>query len=262
MAWIACRGVASPVMSGAEPFSATGGAEGVLVLHGFTGNPHSVRGVAERLADAGLTVELPLLPGHGTALDDLMACRWADWSAAADEAYRALAARCARVAVVGLSMGGTLACWLAQHHPDVAGLVLVNPLVMPPDDELRHGIRQLLDAGTETAPSIGSDVADPAAREVSYDGTPLRAALSLFEGAEEVAARMGDIRCPVLLFSSREDHVVTTANGDLVATAVSGLCERVWLERSYHVATLDHDHEEIEARTVSFVVGLAAGAPE
>lgn len=260
MASLACRDVTAPVMSGAEPFAATGGAEGVLVLHGFTGNPHSVRGVAERLADAGLTVEAPLLPGHGTAVEDLLGCRWPDWAAAAEQAYADLSARCSRVVVFGLSMGGTLTCWLAERHLEVAGIVVVNPLVMA-DDGLRKAVRELLDSGTEIAPGIGSDLADPDAVELSYDGTPLAAVLSLFDGAEEVAAALPEIRCPVLLLSSREDHVVDPASGDLLAATVSGPCERVWLERSYHVATLDRDRDEVEARTVSFVVGLGAGAP-
>ncbi len=51
---------------GAEPWSAAGGPLGVLVLHGFTGNPQSMRSLAEAFAAAGYTVELPLLPGHGT----------------------------------------------------------------------------------------------------------------------------------------------------------------------------------------------------
>lgn len=247
-------------MPGAEPFSATGGPEGALVLHGFTGNPSSVRGVAERLADAGLTVELPRLPGHGTAIEDMLPLRWSDWSAAAEEAYAALASRCSRVAVVGLSMGGGLACWLAGRHPEICGLVLVNPLVMPPDDEFRRAVRELYESGTEIAPGIGSDIAMPGVTEVTYDGAPLAAALSLFEGVEEVALGLAEIHCPVLLFSSRVDHVAAPANGDLVATSVAGPCERVWLDRSYHVATLDYDRDEIEARTVAFVTGVTVGA--
>jgi carboxylesterase len=246
-------------MAGAEPFSATGGPDGALVLHGFTGTPSSMRGVAEKLADAGLTVELPLLPGHGTVLEDLVPVRWADWSAAAEEAYAALAARCSRVAVVGLSMGGALTCWLAERYPEISGIVLVNPLVEPPGDEFRTAVRELHESGTEIAPSIGSDIALPGVVELTYDGSPLAAALSLFEGVEQVALGLAEIRCPVLLFSSRQDHVVSPTNGDLVAASVSGPCERVWLERSYHVATLDYDRDEIEARTVSFVTTVTTG---
>ena len=245
-------------MPGAEPFSAEGGPEGALVLHGFTGDPRSMRGVAERLAGAGLTVDLPLLPGHGTTVADLVPMRWDDWAAAADEAYSAIARRCERVAVVGLSMGGGLACWLGVRHPEIRGLALVNPIVKPPGDELRNAVRELLSSGTAIAPGIGSDIADPAVKEQGYDGTPLAAALSLFEGVEELALRLGEIRCPVLLLSSREDHVVTTTNGDLLVASVAGPCERVWLERSYHVATLDYDRQLVEDRITEFVVSVTS----
>lgn len=244
-------------MAGAEPFSATGGPDGVLVLHGFTGNPASLRGVAEKLADAGFTVELPLLPGHGTAVEDLVPMRWSDWSSAAERAYGELAARSTQVAVVGLSMGGALTCWLAERHPDICGIVLVNPLVEPPDEAFGDAVRQMLASGTEIAPGIGSDIAQPGVVESAYDGSPLAAALSLFDGVEEVAARLGEISCPVLLLQSREDHVVASSNGDRVVASVAGPCERVWLERSYHVATLDYDADEVEERTVAFVTGGA-----
>ena len=82
-----------PILPGAEPYSAAGDARGALVLHGFTGNPQSMRGLALALAGAGLTVELPLLPGHGTAIADMVSTRWEDWSAAAEAAYTELAAR-------------------------------------------------------------------------------------------------------------------------------------------------------------------------
>src|SRR5690349_24677546 len=109
------------VMKGAEPYSAKGGPAGVLVVHGFTGNPQSMRPLAEAFAAAGFTVELPLLPGHGTSLDDMLTTTWHDWSGAADTAYQELAARCSSVVVAGLSMGGTITAWLAARHPEIVG---------------------------------------------------------------------------------------------------------------------------------------------
>jgi len=226
------------------------------VLHGFTGSPASVRGVAEALAHAGLAVELPVLPGHGTTVEDLARTRWSHWAAAAEAAYLSLAERCEEVAVVGLSMGGSLACWLAEHHP-VAGLVLVNPLVEP-DEGLRAAGLELLAGGTAVASGIGSDIAKPGVRDESYDATPIEAGLSLLEAVGQVGADLAKIHCPVLLFSSRQDHVVAPSNGDRVASSVGGELERVWLERSYHVATLDFDRELVEERTVAFVTGLLA----
>lgn len=248
----------APIIPGAEPFSHDGGAEGVLVLHGFTGSPHSVRAIAEALAAEGHTVDLPLLPGHGTTIDDMVPTRWPDWSEAAEAAYRHLAGRCDSVAVVGLSMGGTLACWLTEHHPEVRGLALVNPLVRAPDDSVRDLLRTMLDSGTEVAPGIGSDIAREDAVELSYPGTPIAALLSLLDAVDGVEARLGRIAVPVLLLSSREDHVVAPESGDALAGGVSGPVERIWLERSYHVATLDHDADEIVARVVEFVAGLFA----
>ena len=60
------------VMDGAEAWSAEGGSVGVLVLHGFTGNPQSMRALAEAFAAAGFAVELPRLRGHGTTVEDML----------------------------------------------------------------------------------------------------------------------------------------------------------------------------------------------
>ncbi|MHB8681684.1 MAG: alpha/beta hydrolase [Acidimicrobiales bacterium] len=251
--------MASSVIPGAEPFSRQGGPAGVLVLHGFTGNPQSMRPLAEALAAEGFTVELPLLPGHGTVVEDMIPTRWADWSSAAEAAYQGLAGRCERVAVVALSMGGTLACWLAEHHPEIRGLALVNPMVDPPAESFRDVLRGFLESGTEIAPGVGSDIAKEGSVELAYPGTPVAAALSLFTGVDEVAAALADVECPILLLSSRQDHVVPSSSGDVLVAGVSGPVERVWLERSFHVATLDHDAPEIEARTVAFVQKVLAG---
>ncbi len=246
--------MSAPIIPGAEPWSAKGGADGVLVLHGFTGNPQTMRPISEALAAAGLTVELPLLPGHGTVVEDMVPTRWEDWSGEAEAEFQALAARCDRVAVVGLSMGGTLACWLAERHPHIAGLALVNPLVEPPDPEARAFVRAMLDAGTSVTEGIGSDIKKQGVVEAAYSGTPLAPLLSLFEGVDEVRSAIGEIRCPVLLCSSREDHVVDPVSGEVLASGVAGPVERVHLENSYHVATLDNDAALIERRVVEFTL--------
>jgi carboxylesterase len=250
----------APIIPGAEPWSSVGGSHGVLVLHGFTGNPQSMRPLAEAVAAAGFTVDLPLLPGHGTSVEDMVPTRWEDWSTAAEASYQALGARCDKVLVTGLSMGGTLSCWLAEHHPEIAGIAVVNPLVDPPADEYRDLVRTLLADGSEVVDGIGSDIAMEGSVEAAYAGSPLAAALSLFEGVDTVAARLAEIRCPALLLSSREDHVVPVESGDVFQASVGGPVERVFLERSFHVATLDWDASLIEERVVAFA-GAVLGGP-
>jgi len=135
-------------------------------------------------------------------------------------------------------------------------MAVVNPFVDPPAESFRDVLRGLLDSGTELMPGVGSDIAKEGSVELAYPQTPVAAALSLFEGIDEVSARLGEISCPVLLLSSRDDHVVPSSSGDVLVAGVSGPVERVWLERSYHVATLDNDAPEIEALTVAFVQGV------
>jgi carboxylesterase len=241
-----------PELPGCEPWSTGGGRQGVLVLHGFTGCPQSMRPLAEAFAEEGYTVELPLLPGHGTTVDDLDTTGWPDWSGAAEAAYQGLAARCDRVAVVGLSMGGGLTAWLATHHPEIAGIVCINPLVRIADD-LVDMVRQMLEGGDDRFAAIGGDIADPDSREVAYDQVSLRALLSLAAGGEELAAGLERITCPVLLLTSPQDHVVPPTNSDELAATVRGPVQRVSLERSYHVATLDYDRELIVAEALKFV---------
>ncbi len=250
---------AAQVIPGAEPFSSPGGPVGVLVLHGFTGNPSSVRGLAEAFAAAGHTVELPRLPGHGTSVEDMLDTGWADWSAVAEAAYEDLAGRCERVVVAGLSMGGSLTCWLGTRHQEIAGLICVNPAVAP-TEEMRAGVAALVAAGELVMPGIGSDIAKPGVVETAYADTPLAPLLTLFEASQEVVADLGRITSPLLLFTSPEDHVVPASDSDLLADAVSGPVERVACERSYHVATMDFDAELIEERSVEFVARVAVAA--
>jgi carboxylesterase len=115
------------------------------------------------------------------------------------------------------------------------------------------GLGQLVDAGIETVDSIGSDIKKEGSVEASYPATPLACARSLFEGVGAVHANLGSIVAPSLLLSSREDHVVTSDNGDDLVAMVGGPIERVWLENSYHVATMDNDAELVESLTIAFL---------
>jgi carboxylesterase len=252
--------VPAPILPDCEPFSAPGGPHGVLVLHGFTGNPQSMRGLARAFAAAGFAVELPLLPGHGTSVEDMAETGWAEWSAAAEAAYTELAARCDRVVVAGLSMGGTLTIWLAENHPEIAGIVCINAAVDPPAEAFRDVMRQVLADGTEFMPAVGNDVADPNELEKAYDAIPVRSVLTLFAAQDDVHAHLGDVRCPVLILTSKQDHVVPPVSSDVLAELVSGPVERVFLERSYHVATLDYDKQEIFERSVDFAGKVTASS--
>ncbi len=114
------------VLPTAAPRWITGRGDAVLVLHGFTGWPGEMAFLGDRLADAGLAVSIPRLPGHGTNGRDFMESGWRDWLREAIDSYLELAVSHPRVHVVGFSMGGLLAIILAARFPAVR-LCLVAP---------------------------------------------------------------------------------------------------------------------------------------
>jgi carboxylesterase len=237
----------------ATPYAHDGGDVGVLLCHGLTGTPQSLRPWAEHLAAAGYTVRLPLLPGHGTRWQDANRTTFADWLATVTASLAELSGRCRSVVVAGLSMGGTLTLRLAQLHPEaIAGIVLVNPSIL----SLRKDIR-LLPLIKYLMPSqggIASDIADPQAHEDGYARTPLKAVDSLRRAWKVVRAELPAVRMPVLLLHSAVDHVVEPENSRVVLAEIGSTdVTEVVLQRSYHVATLDYDAPEIFARSVEFI---------
>ena len=250
-------------MAGAEALShtATGDDGGVLALHGFTGSPSSMRGIASAMIDAGLHVEVPRLPGHGTDVEDMVAARWADWTSEVDAAYERLASRTERIVIVGQSMGGSLALWTALRHTEVSGLVLVNPLTEVQPLDVREMLGELLADGIVVVPGIGSDIAEPDVVEVAYPSTPLAPLVSLLDdGIALLTDRFGELTMPLLLFTSRQDHVVEPRQSEHLARTFGGDVDHRWLERSYHVATLDYDRHEIIAAAVEFAMRHAVSS--
>lgn len=250
----------SSILAGAEPWSHVGDSDrGAVVLHGFTGNPGSVRGLATALAGIGFHVEMPLLPGHGTSVDDMLPTRWADWVGEAEAAYQRLGERVTNVVVVGLSMGGTLTLRLGANHAEIAGLVCINPVAQPQATEITEMLRGLADGGTAVLPGIGSDIADPDAHENAYDGTPIEPLLSmLLDGVEPLSNEYAQMHVPLLLMNSPQDHVVEPAHAEFLADRYGGPVERITLERSYHVATQDYDKELIVEATSKFATRVVS----
>ncbi|GAB2740208.1 alpha/beta hydrolase [Streptomyces bullii] len=248
-----------PLLAGAEPLRHEGGKVAVLLCHGFTGSPQSLRPWAEYLAARGLTVSLPLLPGHGTRWQDLRLTGWQDWYAEVDRELRALRGRCATVFVAGLSMGGALALRLAARHGDaISGVMVVNPA------NKVHGlaayalpvVRHLVPA----TKGIANDIAKPSSEELGYDRVPLHAAHSLRTFFRIVDRELPQVTQPLLLMRSPRDHVVPPADSARVLSRVSSTdVTEILLEQSYHVATLDHDADRIFEESLAFIGRLAPG---
>ena len=110
---------------------------GVLLLHGMSDSPYSLRAIGETLHDNGYHVIGLRLPGHGTAPAELKHASWRDMAAATRIAARYLASQVgdAPLHVIGYSTGAALALDFALESLDdttmrtPASLVLVSPAI-------------------------------------------------------------------------------------------------------------------------------------
>jgi carboxylesterase len=248
----------SGVMPGAEPFAFPGGTgpegrTGVLLVHGFTGTPMSMRPWGEHLAAEGFAVRCPLLPGHGTRWQDCNASTEDQWVAAVTEAFDTLAADVDRVVVAGLSMGGTLATRLAELRPDdVAGLVLVNPSLLT--QRLDAKLLPLLARLTPSWAPIASDIKKPGITELAYPKLPTRAMMGLRRLWAVTRTELGRVTAPVLIYRSVVDHIVEPVSTEVLKAGIASTdVTEVLLEDSYHVATLDNDAPTIFAGSADWI---------
>ena len=211
--------MSASIIPGAEPYSATGDTRGALVLHGFTGNPQSMRGLAAGAGRRRLH-RRDAAAARATAprIEDMLDTRWEDWSARGRErptpSWRPAATA---VVVVGLSMGGIAERVAGRAPPrDRRHRAWSTRCSRRPTRTRSAFIQAMIDGGDDVAPGIGSDIAMEGAVESAYPGLPLQAALSLFAGAAEVEAILEPVTCPVLVFTSVQDHVVDPVSSEML----------------------------------------------
>lgn len=236
---------------GAEPWSSIGagprGRTGVILIHGFTGNPIATRPLGQHLAAEGYAVEVPLLPGHGISHRELARTGYRDWYDAVDRVVDRFQMRCDAVVLIGHSMGGSIALDLAARRPaDIDAVVALNPIVRPPPGLLPR-LSPLLQylvpylprdlAGLPT-----DDIAIDGVEEGSYALVPARAARSLLLELDRIRDGLLDVVAPLLVVRSVEDHTVDPANArEVLELAGSRDLRTLVCHHSYHVPQLDQD---------------------
>ena len=241
------------VLEGAEDFQIGSGPVGALLVHGFTGSPQGMRALGEHLAAAGISVVAPRIPGHGTTWQDLNSRRHPEWVAAVEEAHARLAEDADKIFLVGLSFGASLCIDFAARHPDkVAGIVLLSPFVHTKDP--RRFLAPVVRMVVQSLPGVGNDIADPNMREIAYDRVPTSAAYSMLQFIRRARRSLPAVTAPTLIIHSRQDHTAHPDNALMIHNQIGSRDkELVWLERSYHVITVDLEREEVYDRTLRFI---------
>ena len=240
-------------MEGAEPFRFEGSGTGVLISHGFTGTTQSVRPLGEALAEEGFTVMGPRLAGHGTSIEDHAQSTALDWISSLEEGLTWLEQRTSIVFFVGLSMGGMFALYFAAKQPDrIQGIIPINACVYLDDPDLA---RVTFDPqAPATVPGVGSDIKAEGVEELVYPEVPVPPVKDFMALMRVTDDLLPTVAAPALILQSTEDHVVPPGNGPHILEKLgSEDKELVWLENSYHVATLDNDADLITERTIRFI---------
>ena len=241
------------LIEGSAPYSnITDSNTGILALHGFTGTVSSLEPLYRTFAEAGFNVECPRLSGHGYNWMELEKVKYTDWLDDAENSLKVLQEKCNNTIVVALSMGGALALYLAAMHPEIRGIILVNNALILRDKRLlflpvlHHIIR--------TTPGIGSDIKDASKKEICYDTVPTKAVYEMLKLYKHVKPMLHTVKQPSLIFKSKVDHVVPRISALYTYKNISSeQKELVWLENSYHVATLDYDSGLICDLSMKFI---------
>jgi len=275
------RARTAPIMPGAEPYAmGPAGAEvGCLVVHGFAGSPYEMRPFAERLAARGVYVDVPLLPGHGTSVEDMSRTSFPDWVAGAEAAYLGLAARHRRTFVLGFSMGGLIALMLAARH-QVDGVVVISAPLRIRDPRARFlpliALVRKYEPPTPPAPQPPPVAAPPAGqsetsserRTVSYSQKPVVCIQSLMRLMQAVTAEMPRVRAPLLAIYGANDHTAPPEDGQWLIDHAGGsagtapgrdagaktLRRLVVLEDSDHFGMFGPDRNRLLGEVEAFVV--------
>lgn len=254
------------IIPGAEPLalSAPGAAMGVVVLHGFGDTPQTVAELARQLRECGFDVSAPLLPGHGRTLQEFASSNGGEWLASARKAHAAMRARHARVALVGLSLGGALAATVAADDPELAALVLLAPYLDTPP-LLRLLVRAAPAIGV-VMPYVGGDgsqsIQDPEARAeaLAYGATTPQLVRELVRAADAARAALPRVTAPTLYMQSKEDNRITE---DVARRAFAMLGARTksleMLTGCGHVLTVDYCRERVTAMVIDWLKKVERG---
>lgn len=230
---------------------------GVLVVHGFTGTPDSVRPLVHKLHETGFTVSAPLLPGHGTSPEDLKTKTAKDWFSHVEKSFFELKEKVDTVFVAGLSMGALLTLKLAALHKNEMKAIacLATPLFL-------HSLPSIAFQVVWNSPlrffykyqkKKTVDMKDEEAKKNfwNYEKMPVNSIAEIVKLQKEVGRNLSKIEAPLLLVHAKNDSVAPYSSMNKVAGLVSSsVIEKITLENSYHLVTLDFE-KDIVAQKVS-----------
>lgn len=259
----------------AEPFTVWSGSQGVLLIHGFGGDPAEVRPLAAAFLREGYSVHAPLLPGHGALPDALSGVPWQQWVEAAVRGFTRMSHHCSEIIVAGFSMGALLSLFLAAHMP-VARLVALAPALSLRGQSLVNLSSVARYVIPWYYPLAGADFKDPALRALIQSRMPdadlddpvvceqLRRAVRVPLGAihqltllqRQARRLLPCIVTPTLVVQGRDDPTVDPRSARQIVQRIGAAdCRLVWVEGYGHQLLLGEGGERIARTIIAWIQG-------
>lgn len=240
---------------GPEAFFLQGNSDkGVLLLHGFTGSPAEMRPLGEFLQRQNYTVYAPLLPGHGSAPEDLQEMKGSDFMAAARKGFHRLneISGITRIYIVGLSLGGLLALGLAEEGLGDRVVVLCAPVwLQEKKGEFARYLYPLIPYINR--PKKGFQIAGKSVYS-GYRRMPIKALGNILLLRNQVLKKLSNIFQPLLLVYSNAEWTVKPESADYIEErAIHSQVRQVRLQESGHVVTLDKERDVVFREILMFI---------
>ena len=234
-----------------KPFFFEGNEIGVLLLHGFTGSPGTMKVIGEALSEDGYTVSGVLLPGHGTHVTDMEKSTWQEWLRAARDGAYELRQKCDKMIICGLSMGGLLTLILASELP-IEGAVTIAAAM-----ELEDKHAKLSGLFKYFVRYRGSGTRDENEHpyKISYGVTPIGKVPDLLKLQKISQNALSLIKCPLLVVRAMKDQTVTHNAAEIIYNgAINANTKEIFdLENSEHLCTVDNEADILIERIRLFI---------
>ncbi|MDD5582658.1 MAG: alpha/beta hydrolase [Candidatus Marinimicrobia bacterium] len=222
----------------------------LLILHGFMGY-NALRYIAKNIYREGISIEAPLLPGHGECAKNLNKVTNDAWIQTAESHFNQLKKESKYVFIMGYSLGTLLALDLARHN-HVDGLILLSTaLIFPDSSKIHHLIEE------ESRPLIPlHEIFDKndSQRLKSYKKFPIVGFREVYKLSQSVKHQLENVKAPLLAFQGAKDTLTPPENLEYLTQHVgSKYIETYLLKNSNHRLAKGPERHEIIKKSINFI---------
>jgi len=238
---------------------------GAVLIHGFSSTPKGLGNLAHQIEQLGLPYRAPTLRGHGLdSPDALKGVRWRDWITDAEQAIADILEETEKVSVIGHSLGGMIATFLAIENKVpldsiiVTGGATVSNSPVAPGRPL-HFLAPLVPLFQKRF-AMNPEFADPALirLDISYPWVPTGAWLPVMDLIKEIRKRMPEVTVPTLILHGKKDPANLAAGAQMLYDSISTPAAQkqlIWFEKTKHSMFLDCEAEEVIQAVVDYLKG-------